>query len=442
MKRYFIFLAVLISFLFTIVSVFNRCLAENDSLRFTEHVAIIPMKMAILPGTQAYLERSMQDAIEHKAALIVIELDTPGGLLNSTQEMVQKIFQSPVPVIVYIAPSGAMAASAGTFLTLAAHIAAMAPSTTIGAAHPVQGNGKDIDGDMRAKSENITASLMKAISEQRGRNADWAEKAIRDSNSITPKEALKLKVIDLVANNLDELLKNVEDKSLEIKGKKISLTGVSRLPRINYELSFKEQVINFLAEPNILALLWFAATTGLAIELYHPGGIFPGVIGIVSLFIALGVSQVIPVSNAGVLLMIVGGLLIGAEIFITSGILGLGGVIAMIFGSIYLIDEAQAPGLDVSISFSILMAVVFALMIIFIIHEGRRAFSSRHVTGQDGMVGLVGEAVQDFHKNGKVFVNGEYWQAKTNTDSEVINKGDKIQVVATDNGLSLLVKKI
>lgn len=415
---------------------------QQETASEEQSVVILPMKMMILPGTQAYLERGILKAAKDNAAVVVVVLDTPGGVLNTTQEMVQTIFKSPVPVVVYVAPSGAMAASAGTFITLAAHVAAMAPGTSMGAAHPVQGDGKDIGGDLRTKTENITVAMVKSIADQRGRNAEWAEKSIKDSSSITPTEALKLKVIDLIATDLDDLLLKIKGREVVVGGKKVILGDFSKLKRVTYSESFKERVLNSLGNPNILALLWFAATTGLALELYHPGAIFPGVVGIVCLFLALGVSQIIPVSSAGVLLIIVGGLLLGAEAYVTSGILGIGGVIAMVFGAIYLVDESMAPGIGVTPWFVIVLALLTTLLLVWVVYELLKVSGTKGQTGKEEMLGLKGRAATDFSPNGRVFVNGEYWNSVKSESSAEISKDDLIKVVGVQDGLVLKVEKI
>ena len=419
---------------------------ENvPQIKSDDFIAIVPMKMMILSGTQAYLEKSINDAAEKGASLVILVLDTPGGVITNTQEMIQTIFSSPVPVIVYVAPSGAMAASAGTFITLAGHVAAMAPGTSIGAAHPIQGDGKDIDGDLRTKTENITVAMMKSVSDQRGRNSEWVEKSIKESSSLTPKEALELKVIDLIADDIDDLLKKIEGMEVEVNGEKKILGDYTNFKRVDYTATFKDEVINFLANPNILAILWFVATTGIALELYHPGTFIPGVVGIIALFLALGVSQVIPVSSAGVMLIIIGGLLIGAEIFVTTGIMGIGGVLSMVFGAIYLIDDTLAPGLGVSLDFIIPVAILLSAFVFLIIWNIIKAFSSKEVTGEEGMVGQVGYLKEDMpeEKNiGRVFVNGEYWNCVLKENSPKLNKDDKVKVVAVKEGLLLVVEKV
>ncbi|RMG43542.1 MAG: nodulation protein NfeD, partial [Candidatus Dadabacteria bacterium] len=374
-----------------VISLFQFVLAEawaGNNKTDGPFVAVIDMNMMILPGTQEYLESAIERASQEGAEALVVKLDTPGGMLTSSQEMIQAIFKSPVPVIVYVFPSGASATSAGVFITVAAHIAAMAPGTSIGAAHPVMGNGKDIEGDMRKKAENITVAMVKSVAEQRGRNVDWVEKAVKESSSLTEKEALKKKVIDIVATDLNDLLKQIKGRKVKVNSSEVVLKDLSKLPRKEYKISFKQKTINVLANPNIAALLWLGATTGLSLELYHPGAIVPGVVGVICLILALAVSQIIPISMSGVLLMIVGSLLIGAEMYVTSGVLGLGGIIALVLGSIYLVDGSRAPDLAVAMDFIIPVIIVVVLFMVWVIINGIKTLKRKpETTGIEGMIG-------------------------------------------------------
>lgn len=403
-------------------------------------VALVSMDMMILPGTAEYLEKSIESAEAGGARVVIVRLNTPGGLLNTTQEMIQSIFRSDIPVIVYVGPSGATATSAGVFLTLAGHIAAMAPGTTIGAAHPVSGEGKDIEGDMRDKVENITVAMVKSISEERGRNAAWAEKAVKKSSSLTEKEALKENVIDLVADDYQSLLKKIAGKKIKIHNKEIVLEDYSALPQRHYDISFKQKTINTLSNPNVLALLWLAATTGISIELYNPGLILPGVVGAICLILAMAMSQIIPVTQGGVLLLILGAVLIASELFITSGVLGIGGIIAMIFGTIYLIDVVEAPGMSVNLSLIIPLVLAVGSLMLFLVYSIVSSRKRRAVTGEEGLNGQVAEAMATFTSSGKVFVNGEIWSAKLKEG--IAEKGEKLRVVDVLDGLTLLVEKL
>lgn len=407
-------------------------------------VAVIDMKMMIAPGTLAFLEKSLEKAETDGAKALIVKLDTPGGMLNTTQEMTQTIFSSKIPIFIYVAPSGGAAISAGVFITLAGHIAAMSPGTSIGAAHPVTGEGKDIEGDMRAKTENMTIAMVKSISEQRGRNVEWAEKAVKDSSSATDEEALKLKVIDIVATDVGDLLKQAAGKKVTIGKDEIELGDYSGLRREIYEIEFRDKMVNVLANPNIAALLWLGATTGLSLELYNPGAIFPGVVGIICLILALAVSQIIPISQGGVLLMIVGALLIGAEIYVGSGILGFGGLIAMVLGALYLVDVTQAPGMAVSPEIVIPLAVVMGGTLLYVMSVVLRDLKGRRVTGKEGMIGMIGRVVDPVTSDdeGRVFLNGEYWKAVLAEGEEgELTPDTDIVVVAEQSGLVLEVKR-
>ncbi len=403
------------------------------------HVAVVQMKMMILPGTQGFLEKSIARATAENAKLLVITFDTPGGVLQTTQEMIQAIFQSPVPIVVYVSPTGATATSAGVFITLAAHVAAMAPGTSMGAAHPVMGDGKDIEGDMKTKAENMTIALVKSIAEQRARNVAWAEKAVKESNSITEQEAQKLGVVDLVAPSLESLLQNLKGREVKLASGVVKLDDYSTLPRINYEMSFADATLNFLANPNVAALLWLIATTGISIELYNPGAILPGVVGVIALVLALVVSQVLPVSQGAIALLIIGAMLIGLELLVPSGILGIGGIIAMVIGALYLVDVGEAPGLSVSLPFVSAAALFSGGLLLVIASAAVRTLRKKAVTGREGMAGLRGKAMESFSTRGKIFVNGETWEA---TLAEgLVQEGDEVEVLGIQ-GLIARIRKV
>lgn len=406
-------------------------------------VAIIDLDMMILPGTKSYLEGAITEAAADGAKVLVVNLDTPGGILGTTQEMIQAIFKSPIPVIIYISPSGSTATSAGVFITVAGHIAAMAPGTSIGAAHPVAGNGQDIEGDMRAKVENMATAMIVSISEQRGRNVEWVEKAVRSSVSITEKEALKEKVVDVVAGDLTDLLKQIAGKEVTVQNDKITLGDYSNLPRKHYDMKFRDKAVNVLANPDIAALLWLGATTGLSLELYNPGAIVPGVVGIICLILALAVSQIIPISTSGVLLIVAGALLIGADLYVNSIVLGIGGVVAMALGALSLVDVTKAPGMAVSIELILPVAIVVGGFMLYTIKVVYTALRGPEKTGGGGMVGKRGYAVDNIAEKGKVDLNGEYWNAvPCSTEAGIIEKGAEVEVVRQRSGLILEVRKV
>ena len=401
-------------------------------------VVVVPMSMPILPGTQLLLARAIDEASSSGAKLIVIQLNTPGGMLHTSQEMIQEIFQSPIPVVVYVSPSGGTATSAGVFITLAGHVAVMAPGTSIGAAHPVDSGGKDIDGDMRQKVENITTAMVKSIAEERGRNVKWAEKAVKESASLTEAEAVKEHVVDFIARDLDDLLKQLAGREVKLQSGTVKLENVQQLPRVTIVQSLSEEAINVLAYPEVLALLWLAATGGISLELYSPGLILPGVVGVISLVIALALSQVIPINSGAVLLIVLGGLLMGGELFLPSGILGAGGIIAIILGALYLIDTSQAPDLAVSLRTIAPVALVLGGLVSALAVLAFRAKRRRPVTGENALIGQKGRAMETFTTAGKVHVNGEIWNATATAG--VVERDAKIEVVAVKPGMLLEVR--
>lgn len=416
--------------------------ARESAAQSGDHVAVVNMSMLILPGTSDYLEQSIHTAHEAGAKMLIVVLDTPGGMLTTSQQMIQMIFNAPLPVAIYVSPAGASATSAGVFITLAAHVASMAPGTSIGAAHPVTGEGKDIEGDMRKKAENMAVAMVKSIAEERGRNVQWVEKAIVESSSLTEREAVKSGVVDFVANDIDDLLKQSAGREIVVAGQKVRLEDYSGLPRRYLEISVKQRVVNVLANPTIAALLWLGATTGLSLELYNPGAILPGVVGIICLLLALAVSQVIPISQSGILLLITGVLLIGAELFVPSGLLGLGGVIAIVLGAIYLVDTGIAPDLAVDLYFVVPLAALLGIIMLAVVIAVARTSRRRFTTGHEGLIGAGGHVIAPISGSdgGKVFVNGEIWDAVA-SGNDSLSKDDPVQVVAVKQGMLLEVRK-
>lgn len=402
-------------------------------------VARLEMKMFILPGTEGYLAESLKKADEEGAKAVIVQLDTPGGIVQTTMNMIQEIFQSSVPVIVYVGPSGAGAISAGVFLTMAGHVAVMAPGTSIGAAHPVAESGEDIGGDMRKKVENSVASQIKTIAEERGRNAEWVEKAVRESVSLTEKEALKEGVIDYIAKDTGELLSKLVGRKVKVKGGEIVLQDLSKLPVRDYSMSVRNQALNILANPNVAALLWLGATTGITIELYNPGLILPGVVGIICLVLALAVKQLIPLSTGALLLVGVGACLLLLDLFVGSVAMAVGGLVAIALGLLYLVDVTQAPGVAVDPQLIGTLVVVFGGVLFYISREVLRAYSQPEVTGGSGLVGKEARVVEGFSPTGKVFLEGEYWSAEKKDPTEPIEKGQTVRVLEVLPGLVLLI---
>ncbi len=405
-------------------------------------VVVVPIKSIILPGTEEQFNRGLELANETKAAAIVIELDTPGGVLQTTQSMTQSIFKSKIPVIVYVSPTGGSATSAGVFITVAAHIAAMAPGTSIGAAHPVSGDGKDIEGDMRKKAENATVSMARGLAEQRGRNAAWVEKAVRDSISVTSSEAVKERIVDFEAASLDDVLKMIAGRKVSVDGVEKILLDLSKASRIIVEPNTRESIINFLGHPNVAALLWLAATTGLSIELYNPGAILPGVVGIISLVLALAVSQIIPLNEGAIMLFGVGALMIGLEFFVPSFVLGVGGIAAMVAGALYLIDSNAAPGIAVSAAVVLPSAIVLGGLMLLAVTVAARAMRRKVTSGVEGFVGREILLEKPLTAKGSLNIEGELWRVEQEGQSaEPLAAGSRVRIVRV-KGLTLVVSPV
>ena len=424
----------LIRIFFMVVSFILVILLLTPCARSNKRNAmVIELDGPISSGAATFLARGMARAEDNGSAMVIIRLDTPGGLGIAMKSMVKTILNSPVPVIVYIAPRGASAASAGVLITISANIAAMAPGTNIGAAHPVQSNGSDINKTMETKVVNDMVSYARSIAEMKGRNAQWVEKAIRESVSITAEEALGKKVIDLIAPDMDQLLKLIDGREVELRSGKIVLDtkGMS----LEYFSPRKiDRFLMFISDPTIMALLFGAGLLGLGFEITHPGAIFPGVIGAMSLILAFYSMQTLPVSIAGLLLILLAVILFIAEIKITSyGLLSLGGIISLILGSMMFFDE---------LGLSLLMAAPFIIIIggffIIVAILAYRSQVSRPMGGTDSMIDETGVVKKTIDREGMVFVHGEYWSA---VSDERIEADEKIRVIGMQ-GLVLKVKKL
>jgi len=388
----------------------------------------------INPVAAEYINHVLTEAQEGGAAAALIRLDTPGGLDTSMRLIIKDITSSAVPVIVYIAPSGARAASAGVFILYAAHIAAMAPGTNVGAAHPVAMGGGDMDAVMKEKVENDAAAYIKSIAEKRGRNVKWAEEAVRKSVSVTEQEALKLKVIDLVADDVPSLLAAVDGKEMVTgAGKNVLHTKGAVLKEL--PMGWRLEALKALSDPNIAFLLMTVGTIGLLAELYNPGAILPGVVGAISLILAFYSLQTLPINYAGVLLIIVGIVLFILEIKVVSyGLLSLGGLASLILGALMLV-KTDAPFMKVSLSFIVPFAMMVGAMLMTLTWMAVRTQRRAAVTGIEAMVGTIGVAKTDVAPRGQVFVQGEIWDAQSD---EPIREGEEAQIKAV-SGLTLKV---
>ncbi|MCX8057205.1 MAG: nodulation protein NfeD [Ignavibacteria bacterium] len=402
-------------------------------------VFVLKIDDPITPPISEYIHDGIEAAIESNAECVVIKLNTPGGLLKSTRVIVSEILEAKIPVVVYVTPSGAQAASAGVFITLSGHIAAMTPGTNIGAAHPV--SLEKTDTVMIEKATNDAAAFIRTISEKRNRNVKWAEDAVRKSLSITETEALKLKVIDLIASDLTDLLKKIDSmKVIGNFGEKILSTKNAQV--IEFEMSIGQKLLRLISDPNIAYILLMIGLYGLLFELYNPGSIFPGVIGIISLILAFYALHTLPVNLAGIALIIVAIILFVLETQIVShGLLTIGGLISFILGSLMLIKtESALEVFKVSYQVIIVLAILTFLFFSFAIGLGLKAQKRRTTTGLEGMIGEIGETITDLNPEGQIRVHGEIWNA-VSIDNQKINEGTKVEVIDYEN-LKLKVKKI
>jgi membrane-bound serine protease (ClpP class) len=400
-------------------------------------VSLIHIDGVINPVTMRLVELAMDRAQAQRSQALIIELDTPGGLERSMRGIVQRMLNAELPVIVYVAPTGARAASAGVFITMAAHVAAMAPATNIGAAHPVALGG-GVDKESMKKIENDAAAFIRTVALERGRNADWAEKAVRQSVSITEREAVQLKVVDLIAASVPELLDKVDGRTVKtIKGPRTLATRGAPVKPI--EVGFRDRVLNVITDPNVAYILMMLGTIGLLAELYNPGAIFPGVIGAISIILAFFAFQSLPINYAGLLLILLGLVLLIAEIkFVSHGVLAIGGVVAMGLGSLMLFDAPEASGLRISWSVIIATVGTTAGLFLFVITAGVRAFARRPLLGVSGLVGETAVARGPLAPEGQVAVHGEIWRAVA--EGGPVEDGAVVRVVDVQ-GLTLKVVK-
>jgi len=393
---------------------------------------IIGLEGTINPGAAMYVTRGLQEAEKKGARVVVLRLDTPGGLGSSMRTIIKAILNSPVPVVVWVGPKGAGAASAGVMITIAAHVAAMAPGTNIGAAHPVTAGGRDIGKTMSEKVVNDMASYARGIAKEKGRNGEWVEKAIRESVSITAEEAVKKHVVDLIARNVDELLKKIDGRTVTVNGKKVVLKTAG-LEKVYYHQGFRDRVLRTISDPNIAYILMMIGLAGLYFELSHPGAIFPGVVGGISLILAFYSFQTLPVNYAGLLLIILSIILFIAEIKVTSyGMLSLGGLISLFLGSLMLFDNMR-------VSLKLMMPTVVLVGGFFVVVAALafRAYRSKPKSGVDGLIGEVGLVKEKLDPEGLVFVHGEYWKA---TADEPVEEDEQVEVIEME-GLTLKVRK-
>jgi membrane-bound serine protease (ClpP class) len=406
---------------------------------FSQNVVLLKIDGAINPASSAFIERGIESSAEKSAECLIIQLNTPGGLLTSTRIIVSAILESKIPIVVYVAPGGAHAGSAGVFIAMAAHIAAMAPGTNIGAAHPVEMEGK-MDSVMGEKVTNDAAAFIRTIAEKRNRNLKWAEDAVRKSQAITETEALDTNVIDLIAKNLDDLLFQIDGKQVETVDGMVTLhTKGARIEPM--EMGWAEKLLDVLSNPNIALILFQLGVLGLMLELYNPGSIFPGIVGVISLVLAFYSMHTLPINYAGLALIIFGIILFLLEIKIIShGMLAIGGAVSTFLGSIMLIRTSSVLEF-VEISWIVVLTSVAVTTFFFVVllGLGLKAQRKKPTTGSEGLIGEIGETLTPLNPEGTIRVHGEFWQAEST--SGIIDKGERVRVVEIHN-LKLRVEQI
>jgi membrane-bound serine protease (ClpP class) len=427
-KKVFSVCILLVSLLFWLTPAF--------SAKSKTKVLVITVNGVINPVSAEFIGKSIGRAEKMSAEALVIELDTPGGLDTSMRTIVKDILSSPVPVVTYVSPSGARDASAGVFITLASHVAAMAPGTNIGAAHPVS-LGEKMDKTMTEKATNDAVAYIRSLAEKSGRNAQWAEDAVRKSISVTESVALKEHVIDFVSKDLPTLLKDIDGKKImTAAGEKTLRTADASVD--TEEMGLRYKILYFISDPSVAYLLMLLGFYGLFFEFTNPGTIFPGVAGAIFLILAFYSFQTLPVNYAGLLLIILALVLFILEVKIVShGLLAIGGIISMLIGSLMLFESPE-PFLKLSLGLVLPAVIVTALFFTLTVRLAYMAFQRKPVTGSEGLIGLEGKALTDFSaEGGPVALHGEIWSASS---EDTIRKGDTV-VVASVSGLKIKVRK-
>jgi membrane-bound serine protease (ClpP class) len=417
-----------------------------SNVKANGNFASIKLEGTVNPIIAEHIVKSIEKANKENAAFIVIKLDTPGGLMTSMRDIIKSIMSSKIPVIVYTYPKGAQAASAGGCIMISAHIAAMAPGTEIGAMHPVSPflnfgqkdeKGKSADGIMEKKVLNDTLAYGRSIAQKKKRNVRWVENAIKDAISSTYIEAKKLGVIDIIAEDMNDLLLKIDGISVQMDDNKVKIS-TANIKEISYEMDIKTEFLNFFADPQIIFVLFIIAVIGIWTEVKNPGMIFPGVLGALSFFLFLLTIRAIPINIAGIVLIILAIVLFILELkFVSYGLLTIGGIISFVAGAMILFDS-PLPGFQIPIM-TISSVVIFVLFFIFIVVRSIvSAHKAKVTTGIAGLIGEKGTAFSDFNETGKVIVHGELWTASS---SDTIKKNDMIEVVEVE-GMNLHIKKI
>ena len=421
--------------------------AEGEVSPRAGRIVEIEINGSINPSTVDYIKTALSEARAQDARALLILMDTPGGLLSSTKDIVKMLLNSEVPVIVYVYPRGATATSAGVFITLSAHVAAMSPGTSIGAAHPVmlgrgqKGPGKSEEKDdkspdvMDEKIENFASSFIESIAQERGRNAKWAVESVRKSASVTADEALSKKVVDIISPDIPTLLSEIDGRDVKVNDRSVRLeTAGAHTQRL--EMSLRQKVVNVLSTPDIAFLLLSLGSLGIFLEFYNPGMIFPGVAGLISLLVGFVSLQILPFNYAGLILLFLATALLISEVYVTSyGLLSLAALGCLVFGGLLLFDT---PDSDLRVSKGTIAAVAISigLLSVFIVYLGIDSFRVPVRGGFEGMLGQKGEVISWSQKSGKVFIRGEYWEA---TGEREFSPGEKIKVIESTGELTIKV---
>ncbi len=397
-------------------------------------VYLLDVNGSINPAVLDYITKGVEKAIANKASCLVIQMDTPGGVVTTTKSIIKEMTNAKIPVVVYVAPSGSSASSAGTFITMTADVAAMAPGTNIGAAHPVASGGQDIPQTMSEKVVNDLTAFLRGLVAKKGRNADWAEKSIRESVSISSNEALDLKVIDLIADSVPDLLNKIDGKKITKDSQTYTLhTKDARLERIVTGWRFK--ILDAVANPNVASLLMMGGILGLLAEFYSPGLIFPGVVGAICLLLSAFAFQVLPVNFVGILLIILAIIFFILELKVASyGMLGVSAIISLTLGLIMLFETEEAA-MQVSWAVIIPMVATISFFFLVVVSLVVRARLSKPRTGEQGLVGETGIALTELNAGGRVAIHGEFWNARADRH---IPKGAKVRVIGVEK-LALVV---